>query len=245
MIQKILITQPRPLTDHNPFSAMEKHYGVQFDFRPLIHVEGLSANEFRMQHIQPQNYTAVVLSSKLGAEHYFRLLDEMHIKINEDTHYYCISEAVAMYLTKFIVYRKRKVFYGENNKFEELVPFANRHKEDTFLFVTSEVHSDEPIQMFADNGIEVTPAVMYRTVADCWPEKDPFDYDMLVLMTPASVQSIRQNFPNFQQGNTVIACFGAGTLQAAEEAGWQVQIKAPTPQFPGIAAAIEHWLESL
>lgn len=243
MIKHILISQPKPQTDRNPYSEMENRFGVHFDFCQLIHVEGLDAHEFRQQRINPLDYTAVLLNSRLGVDHYFRLCEEMRLQVPESMHYYCISEAVANYLQKYIQYRKRKVFFSEHNNFEDLLPAMNRRPNEKYLMVMSDVHNDNTINMFAGHNIEIKPAVMYRTVASIWPEDKPFDYDMIALFTPTGVASIHRNFPNWKQGDTLLACFGLNTISAAQEAGLRVDIKAPTPEFPSITAAIEKYLE--
>lgn len=243
MIKHILISQPKPQTDRNPYSEMESRFGVQFDFCQLIHVEGLDAHEFRLQRINPLDYTAVLLNSRLGVDHYFRLCEEMRLQVPETMHYYCISEAVANYLQKYIQYRKRKVFFSEHNNFEDLLPAMNRRPNERYMMVMSDVHNDSTINMFAEHKIEIKPAVMYRTVASEWPKDKPFDYDMIVLFTPTGVHSVHRNFPDWKQGETLVACFGQSTVAAAEEAGLRVDIKAPTPECPSIATAIEKYLD--
>lgn len=242
MIRKILISQPRPATERNPYTEMEAQFGVQFDFRQLIHVEGLCAREFRQQHINPLDYTAVILNSRLGIEHYFRLCEEMRLNVPDTMHYYCISEAVGNYLQKFIQYRKRKVFFSENNRFEDLLPAMHRRPNEKYLMVLSDIHNQSQLDVFTKNNIEVKPAIMYRTVSTKWGE-DPFDYDMIALFTPAGAKSIRENFPDFEQGNTVIAAFGANTAQALEELGMHADIRVPSPEFQSLTAAIENYLE--
>lgn len=242
-IKKILISQPAPISEHNPYAEMEKTYGVSFDFHPMIQLEGLTASEFRLQRINPLDYTGVILNSKLAIEHYFRMMNEMRLKVPESMHYYCVSEAVGMYLIKFIQYRKRKVFFGQNNKFEDNFPAMKRRPEEKYMMVLSETYSEDTLSLFTDQGFQVQPAVMYRTVSAEWDKTKAFDYDMIVLFTPSGVQSVMQNFPDWKQGNTVVACFGKGTQEEAEKQGWTVQIKAPTPQFPGIAGAINDYLE--
>ncbi len=241
MIKKILISQPRPATERNPYSEMEEEYGVTFDFRQLIHIEGLNAREFRQQHITPTDYTAIILNSKLAADHFFRLCEEMRLTVPETMHYYCISESVGNYLQKYIDYRKRRVFFSTNNRFEDLLPTMNRRPTEKYLMVLSDIHNTDQLDMFAKNKIEVKPAVMYRTVSTQWGE-DAFDYDMIALFTPAGAKSIRENFPNFEQGDTVMAAFGANTAQALEELGMHADIQVPSPEFRSIPAAIDDYL---
>jgi len=246
MIKKILFSQPRPETAHNPYTRLEEQYGVQCDFYQFIHIEGLEAREFRQQHINPLDYTAVILNSRLGAEHYFRMCEEMRLNVPDTMHYYCNSEQVGLYLQKFINYRKRKVFFPEtgSNRFEDILPAMRRRPNEKYLMVLSDIHSQEPINMFAENGIEVTPAIMYRTVATQWPQEKAFDYDLVALFTPAGVTSLKENFPQWQQGDTVIAAFGEGTIRALEEAGFRVDIEAGRGyEFASLPMAIADYLD--
>lgn len=245
MIQKILFSQPQPTIAHNPYARLEEQFGVQCDFYQFIHIEGLTAREFRQQHINPLDYSAVILNSKLGAEHYFRLCEEMRINVPESMHYYCVSEQVGLYLQKYIQYRKRKVFFPEGtNRFEDLLPAMHRRPNETYLMVLSDIHNQDQLNMFAENNIVVKPAIMYRTVSTAWPADKPFDYDMLALFTPAGVKSIHENFPEWQQGKTVIAAFGDSTVRALEEAGFRVDIQAgPGHEFASLPMAIADYLE--
>lgn len=242
-VKKILISQPRPQVERNPYSGMENDYGVQCDFHQLIKVEGIGVREFRDQHIYLEDYTAVIVNSRLGIDHYFRMAEEMRFSVPESMHYYCISEAVGNYLQKYIQYRKRKVFAAENNRFEDLLPAMHRRPQEKYLMVMSDVHNEETLNMFAENNIVVKPAIMYRTVATEWPKDKSFDYDMIVLFTPSGVAALRKNFPDWEQGDTVIAAFGANTVAALEEAGLRVDIKAPSPKYPSITTAIKDYLE--
>ena len=221
-IKKVLVSQPKPVSERNPYQEMAEKYGVEFDFHQLIHVEGLSAREFRQQRINPLDYTAVLCNSRLAIDHYFRMCEEMRIQVPESMHYYCISEAVANYLQKYIQYRKRKVFFAEHNRFDELLP----------------------AMMFKEHDIEIQPAVMYRTVPSDWPEDEVFDHDMVVLFTPAGAHSLKKNFPDLKQGDKVIACFGANTAAALQEMGFTPDIMAPTPDCPSITTAINRYFEA-
>lgn len=243
-LKKILVSQPRPLTERNPYSEMEERYGVRFDFHQLIHLEGLDAHEFRQQRINPLDYTAVVLNSKMAADQYFRMCEELRLQVPDSMHYYCISEAIANYLQKYIQFRKRKVFFCENNHFEDLLPTMNRRPNEKYLLVASDVHNDDLVTRMAEHKIIIQPAVFYRTVATEWPQDKAFDYQMIVLFTPSGVQSIRKNFPDWKQGDTLIACFGQSTCNAAEEAGLRVDIKAPAENCPSITIAIEKYLDN-
>ena len=245
MIKKILFSQPRPTMEHNPYTRLEDQYGVQCDFYQFIHIEGLSASEFRRQRVNPLDYTAVILNSKLGAEHYFRMCEEMRLNVPESMHYYCVSEQVGLYLQKYIQYRKRKVFFPEGtNRFEDLLPAMHRRPNERYLMVLSDIHTQDQIQMFADNNITVQPAVMYRTVTSPWPSDKPFDYDMIALFTPAGVKSIQENFPEWKQGDTLIAAFGDNTIRSLEEGGFRVDIEAGAGhEFASLPMAIADYLE--
>lgn len=245
MIKKILFSQPNPTTAHNPYSRLEEQFGVQCDFLQFIHTEGLTAREFRQQRINPLDYSAVILNSRLGIEHYFRLCEEMRLTVPESMHYYCNSEQVGLYLQKYIQYRKRKVFFPEKgNKFEDVLPAMHRRPNETYLMVLSDIHTTEQLDMFARNNIEVKPAIMYRTVTTPWPKEKPFDYDMIALFTPAGVKALRENFPNWEQGDTRIAAFGESTIKALEEAGFRVDVKAsPLREVASLPMAIADYLE--
>ena len=242
-VKKILISQPRPLSDRTHYADMTSEYGVECDFYQLIKVEGISAREFREQHVYLEEYTAVIVNSRLGIDHYFRMAEETRFSVPETMHYYCISEAVGNYLQKYIHYRKRKVFVAENNRFEDLLPAMHRRPQEKYLMVMSDVHNEETLNMFAENNIVVKPAIMYRTVANEWPKDKTFDYDMIVLFTPSGVAALKKNFPAWEQGDTVLAGFGANTVAALEEAGFRVDIKAPSEKYPSITTAIKDFLE--
>ncbi len=246
MINKILFSQPRPATEHNPYTRLEDLYGVQCDFHQFIHIEGLSAREFRLQRINPLDYTAVILNSKLGIEHYFRLCEEMRIAVPDSMHYYCNSEQVGLYLQKYIQYRKRKVFFPETgNHFEDLLPAMHRRPNEKYIMVLSDIHTQDQINMFAENNIEVTPAIMYRTVTTPWPSERPFDYDLIALFTPAGVKALRENFPDWEQGEVLIAAFGDGTVRALQESGYRVDIQAgPGQKFTSLPMAIGDYLDN-
>lgn len=245
MIKKILFSQPRPAIEHNPYSRLGEQFGVQCDFYQFIHIEGLTASEFRKQRINPLDYSAVILNSKLGADHYFRLCEESRINVPDSMHYYCVSEQVGLYLQKYIQYRKRKVFFPEgSNRFEDILPAMRRRPNEKYLMVLSDIHTQDQINLLAENNISVTPAVMYRTVTTPWPADKPFDYNMIALFTPAGVKALCENFPEWKQGETVMAAFGEGTIHALEEAGFRVDVKAaPGRQFTSLPTAIADYLE--
>ncbi|MBR0310341.1 MAG: uroporphyrinogen-III synthase [Paludibacteraceae bacterium] len=242
MTKKILITQVRPAGEHNPYDLLEHHHDVCVDFQPLVELQGLTAKEFRKQHINPLDYTAVILNSKTSVDHYFRICKEMHITVPETMHYYCISEAVGNYLQKYIEFRKRRIFFGEHNTFEDVLPAMNRRPQEKYIMVVGENYSDELINMFAGHKIVVTPAVMFRQTAFNWPKDRPFDYDIIAFFTASGVRAFIQNFPKFKQGDKAMICFGANAAQALTEAGYTVTRTAPSPGCPSILSAIEQYL---
>ncbi len=242
MAKKILITQVRPAGDHNPYDLLEHHHDVRVDFQPLVQLEGLSAKEFRAFHINPLDYTAVILNSKISADYYFSMCQSLHITVPETMHYYCISETVGNYLQKYIEFRKRRIFFGEHNSFEDIFPAMYRRPQEKYLMVVSENSSDDMINMFAEHNIQVTPVVMFRQVAYTWPKDKPFDYDVVAFFTASGVNAFLTNFPHVEQGDKAFICFGNNTAQALTDAGYKVNRVAPAPGCPSLLAAIESYL---
>lgn len=240
-IKKILISQPRPSSEKSPYFALEKRYGVQFDFKQLIQVVGLSAREFRLQHINLLNYTAFMFTSRTGIDHFFRLCEELRVIVPEETHYFCSSELIGNYLQKYIQYRKRRVFCGIGNKFDEVVPIAERQQEKCLL-VCSDVHNDDIVNLFAASGVAIDTCIMYRTCPVKIPSKELRQYNMAVLFTPTGVNALKHNCSDYCAAGRVVACFGSATAAAIREVGWTPAIVAPTKETPSITAAIEKYL---
>lgn len=243
MARKILITQARPATGHTPYDLLEHHHDVRVDFQPMVQMVGLTGKEFRSQRINPLDYTAVILNSKISVDHYFRICQELNINVPETMHYYCISEAVGNYLQKYIEFRKRRIFFGEHNTFEDVLPAMNRRPQEKYLMVVGENYTDELINMFAEHNVTVTPAVMFRQAAHPWPADKPMDYDIITFFTASGVRAFMQNFPNFEQDDKAFICFGQNAAQALTEAGYKVNQVAPAPGCPSLLAAIEAYLE--
>jgi len=243
-VKKILVSQPRPASEKSPYFSMAERYNVQFDFKQLIRVVGLNAKEFRAQHINPLDYTAILFNSRTGIDHFFRIMEEMRVQIPESMHYYCISEAVANYLQKYIQYRKRKVFFGPNNKFEDVIPAMNRRPAEKYLMVLSDVHNNSVLNMFASHGITIQPVICYRTETVNYSQEEMNEYDMYVLFTPTGVNAFKQIMPDFKetQGKKIMACFGNSTAATIKKEGWKLQIAAPTPDCPSITTAIDNFL---
>ena len=221
---------------------MENRYGVHFDFRQLIRVEQVSPKEFRATHINILDYTAVLFNSRHGIDHFFSLCEQMRVSVPDTMHYYCISESVANYLQKYIQYRKRKVFFGPNNRFEDVLPAMLRRPAERYMMVFSDVHNDDVIQMFASHGINITPVVMYRTVINHFPENEKKNYDMFVLFTPKGVDSFRENFPDFNPKRQLVACMGQNTAQALNDVGITPNALAPSKEHSSITSALNELL---
>lgn len=240
-VKKILVSQPRPTSEKSPYFDIAERYGVDIEFRPFIKVEGLTAKEFRQQKINIADFTAIIFTARTAIDHFFRLAEETRVNIPDTMKYFCTSESIALYLQKYIVYRKRKIFHGSTGKVEELLPFLKKHNKEKFLYAVSDVHNDEP-NAIDTAGINYTKAVMYRTVSNDFGPDEKFDYDMLVFFSPAGIDSLLKNFPNFNQGDIKIACYGVPTAKAVTDAGLRLDIEAPTPETPSMPAALDNYL---
>ncbi len=243
-ISKILVSQPKPTSEKSPYFDIAARHGVELVFRPFIKVEGLSAREFRQQKINISDYTAVIFTARTAVDHFFRLCEEMRITVPDTMKYFCTTETIALYLQKYIVYRKRKIFYGSTGKLDDLLPSLTKHNKDKFLYAVSDVHKDSVNAGLLDGaGLNYTKAVMYRTVSNDFRADEPFDYDMLLFFSPAGIESLKKNFPDFEQGDIRIGCFGASTAKAVEEAGLRLDLCAPTAQSPSITGALDEYLK--
>jgi uroporphyrinogen-III synthase len=244
-IEKILITQPRPESDKSPYFELCRKYNVELDFQPFIRLEGIPARDFRKQKIEIASYTGVIFTSRNAIDHFFRTCEEMKVSVSQDTKYFCITEAVALYLQKFILYRKRKVFYGADGTNKSMFDVVNKHKSnEKFLYVCSENQQDnEIVGWLKSNNCEYALAFMYRTqsndVKELLTQKE---YDIICFFTPSGVKSLFDNLPKYKQNGTVIGAFGSNTSRAVEEAGLTLDIKAPEPQAPSMVAALEKFL---
>ncbi|HIU89439.1 MAG TPA: uroporphyrinogen-III synthase [Candidatus Caccomonas pullistercoris] len=243
MIKKVLVSQPAPSSEKSPYYEIARKHGVEFVFHPFIKVEGLSAREFRQQKIQILDHSAVVFNSRNAIDHFFNLCNEMRITVPEDMKYFGLSETILLYIQKYVQYRKRKVFFGTTGKWPDLLSVMARHKNENYLVPLSDVHSDEVATMLDAKKLKHKECIMYRTVSNEYPADQPFDYDMLVFFTPAGIQSLLKNFPDFQQGDTKLACFGKATAKAIEAAGLRLDLEAPSVEAPSMPAAIDLFLE--
>ena len=243
-MKKILVSQPKPTSDKSPYFDISKRYGVDIVFRPFIKVEGLTPKEFRQQRISITDYTAVVFTAKTAIDHFFTLCEGLRIAIPETMKYFCTTESIALYLQKYIVYRKRKIFFGNTGKLDDLAPSFTKHSGEKFLVPCSDVHNDEVTQILDKVKVNYTKAVMYRTVSNDFTPEEKFDYNMLLFFSPSGITSLLKNFPNFEQGDIEIGAFGAATAKAVADAGLKLSFQAPTPEAPSMTAALDLYLKN-
>ena len=243
-VNKILVSQPTPSSDKSPYFDIAARYGVEVVFRPFIKVEGLSAREFRQQKINISDFTAIIFTARTAIDHFFRLCEEMRVSIPDTMKYFCTTESIALYLQKYIVYRKRKIFHGNTGKLDDLIPSLAKHNKENYLYIVSDVHKETVNAEMLDKAkIRYTKAVMYRTVSNDFTPEEAFDYDMLLFFSPAGIDSLLKNFPDFNQGDIRIGCFGASTAKAVADAGLRLDIEAPSPKAPSITAALDLYLK--
>lgn len=245
-IKKILVSQPKPTSDKSPYFEIAEKYGVEIVFRPFIKVEGLTAKEFRQTKVNIADYTAIVFTARTAVDHFFRLCKELRVAIPDTMKYFCTTEQIALYLQKYIVYRKRKIFFGNSGKLDDaqLLQSLNKHNKEKFLFPISDVHKDN-LSVLDENKIDYTKVIMYRTVSNDFGPDEPFDYDMFIFFSPQGINSLLKNFPEFDQEkeNVVIGSFGATTAKAVRDAGLRLDIEAPSPKAPSMTAALEAFLK--
>lgn len=242
-IKRVLISQPKPVTEKSPYFDIAEKYNLTIDFRPFIKVEGLDAKEFRGQRINIQDYTAIVFTAKVAIDHFFALCEEMRIVMPETMKYFCVSESVALYLQKYIVYRKRKIFFSTTGKMDGLAPSLAKHNKDIYIVPVSDVHNDDMTKVLDDKKINCTKAIMYRTVSTDFTPEEIKQYDMLVFFSPLGIVSLFKNYPDFEQGNMAIGCFGAATAKAVRDANLNLDCEAPLPEYPSMAAALEAFIK--
>ena len=242
MIKKILVSQPKPSSDKSPYYEIAERHNVEIVFRPFIKVEALTSKEFRSQKVSLQGVTAIVFTSRHAIDHFFQLAKELRFPITDELKYFCITEQVALYIQKYVQYRKRKVFYGSTGKFADLLPTMVKHKNELYFVPMSDVHSDEITNLLTEKKLQHREGVMYRTVSNDFRSDEPFDYDMLIFFSPSGVQSLMKNFPSFQQENIAIGTFGPTTAKAVKDAGLRLDLEAPTSKYPSITAALNAYV---
>ncbi len=242
-VKSILVSQPKPESEKNPYAELSKKLNVRMDFRPFIQIDGLPAVDFRLQRVNILDHNAVILTSRSAVNHFFRMCNEMRITVPETMKYFCLSESTAYYLQNYVQYRKRKIFFGHQT-ISDLVEVIKKHKEDNFLLPVSDIHKEQIVDMLDNLGVKFTKAIFYKTVSSNIKDIDVnAQYDILVFFAPAGIKSLMQNFPKFKQGNIRIAAFGPTTAQAIKESGLRLDIYAPTQQAPSMTMALEQYMK--
>jgi uroporphyrinogen-III synthase len=241
-IRKILVSQPEPLNPKSPYFELARKYNLKVDFKPFVEIEGISSKDFRQQRINILDHTAVIFTSKTGIDHFFRICNELRIVVPDTMKYFCITENVAYYLQKYIVYRKRKIFHGKA-KFQDLIDIVAKHREDSFFVPLSEPHNAEIPELLNKNGIKYSIGTLYRTISSNFNDQNNFDYDILVFYSPSGIKSLKENFPGFVQGDIKIAAFGPTTACAVASEGLRLDINAPNPKAPSMTMALDEFLK--
>ncbi len=241
-IKKILVSQPEPQSEKSPYLELAQKHSLKFDFRPFITIEGVLAKEFRQQKVDILEHSAVVFTSKTAIDHFFRICEEMRVTIPESMKYFCITESVALYLQKYIVYRKRKIFYG-NNTFQDLMDVILKHKEEKFLVPLSDAHKPEIPKTLDKARLKYNKIILYKTISSNLTDLGQMSYDLLVFYSPNEIKSLFDNFPTFIQGEIKVAAFGPATAKAVKESGLRLDIQAPTPTCPSMTQALEEFIK--
>jgi uroporphyrinogen-III synthase len=242
-IKRILVSQPEPITEKSPYSELAEKYGLKLDFRPFIHVEGVSVKDFRQQRVDILDHTAVIFTSKTGVDNYFRIAEELKITVPEGMKYFCISESIALYLQKYIVYRKRKIFYSTVGNFQDLINVMQKHSSEKFLMVLSDVYKATMTQLLDKGKFKYTKGIFYKTVSSDLSDINIEEYDILAFFSPQGIKSLFVNFPKFEQGSKAIAAFGPTTAKAVVDAGLKLNISAPSPEALSMPSAIELYIK--
>ncbi len=241
-VKSILVSQPKPEGDKSPYFDLAEKYKLKIDFRSFIRVEGIRAQEFRQQKVNIPEHTAVILTSKTAVDHFFRISEEIRFEVPDSMKYFCISEAVAYYLQKYVTYRKRKIFFGKQT-IDDLVEVMKKHKNEKFLLPCTDILRDKIPETLESNKLNFTKAVLYRTVASDLSDLEDVYYDMLVFFSPGGIESLLKNFPDFKQNNTLIAAFGPTTANAVIKNNLRLDVHAPQPNAPSMTAAIENYVK--
>ena len=240
-IKKILVSQPRPDNGKSPYFELAEKNNIHIDFKPFIQIEGIPAKEFRQTRIDILNHSAIIFNSKTAIDHFFRICEEMRITVPDTMKYFCISESTAFYLQKYIVYRKRKIFYG-NGKIDDLMDLIIKYNDGIFLVPLSDIHADELPRALDKCKIKYNIAILYKTVCCDLTDFSAQDYDILVFFSPSGIKSLIKYYPNFKQNNIKIASFGESTAKAVRDAGFRLDIEAPTPNSPSMTMALDSFI---
>jgi uroporphyrinogen-III synthase len=241
-IKNVLVSQPQPDRENDPYIELSKKYNLKILFRKLFKISGIPSIDFRQERINLLDYSAVIFTSKNAIDHYFRICGEMRVTVPDTMKYFCITESVAFYLQKYVLYRKRKIFHGKQH-FSEVIDVMKKHKNENFLLPTSDILKPEIPKLLDENKYNYKRIVFYKTIPNDLSDIDINQYEMIVFFSPAGIKSLFHNYPNFKQNKTLVAAFGSTTANAAKEAGLTVNIQAPTPKAPSMTMALEQYLE--
>ncbi len=241
-IKNILVTLPKPEADKSPYYDVAKKLNLKVDFRSFIHVEGIPARDFRKDKINLGDFTSVIFTSRNAADHFFRICEEMRYDVPAELKYFCLSETIALYLQKYIQYRKRKIFFGKQTA-SDLAEVLKKHANEKFLYPCSDVATEDTMKFLEKSGYDFTPAVLFKTVVSDLSDLADVFYDVIVFFSPSSIQSLFKNFPDFKQNETRIAAFGSNTNKACKDMNLIVDIDAPTPEAPSMTMAIENYIK--
>jgi uroporphyrinogen-III synthase len=241
-IKTILVSQPKPEGEKSPYFDLAEKYKLKIDFRPFIKVEGIDAKEFRAQRVNIPEHTAIILTSKVAVDHFFRIAEETRFEVPDSMKYFCISEAVALYLQKYVAYRKRKIFFGKQT-IDDLVEVMKKHKTEKFLLPCTDILRDIIPITLEQHGFPFTKVILYRTVAADLSDLENVYYDMLVFFSPGGIESLFKNFPDFKQNSTAIAAFGLTTANAVMKNNLRLDVHAPHPKAPSMVGAIELFIK--
>jgi uroporphyrinogen-III synthase len=243
-VKTILVSQPEPKIENSPYFDLQEKQKIKIDFRPFIHVEGVAAKDIRQQKVDLNHYTAIILTSRNSVDHFFRVAEEMRYKVPDTLKYFCQSEAVAFYLQKYVVYRKRKIYVGKRD-FADLSPLIKKYKDENFLLPTTDKLNNEVPETLNALNVKWKEAIFYKTVISDLSDLADVYYDILVFFSPSGIESLFHNFPSFKQNETRIAVFGSTTAKAVEEHGLRVDILAPTAETPSMTMALEKYIEKV
>lgn len=242
-VKSILITQPRPETEKSPYFDLAQKLKVKIDFHPFIEIEGIDARDFRKAKINPADFTAIIFTSRNAIDHFFRICTDLRCKMPPETKYFCASETIAVYLQKYILYRKRKVFFGKTSTSKELMEILKKHKEEKFMLPCTDIHKQDIPDFLKKNKFNFLEATIYKTVCSELSGVNIKNYDMIVFFSPSGVKSLFHNFPDYKQDKMLIGAFGPTTCKAVTDAGLRLDVKAPAPNAPSMTMAIEKYIK--
>ncbi|NLC50622.1 MAG: uroporphyrinogen-III synthase [Bacteroidales bacterium] len=241
-VKKILVSQPKPTNDKSPYFEIAEKHQVEITFRPFIKVERLPLKDFRQQRIQILDFSAIVFTARTAVDNFFSLCEELRITMPESMKYFCNSESIALYLQKYIVYRKRKIFFSQTGKIEGLSASFTKNIKEKFLLPVSELHNDDVASFLEKKKLDYTKSIMYRTVSNDFENGEKLDYDMLIFFSPLGVSSLLKNFPDFKEEKMAVGCFGKATIDNLNELGIKIDCEAPVPGIPSMTAALDQYL---